>query len=82
MQSLTADKVTDYSLWKTTKNLKRPTVHNPPIKNDNGLWAKSDADKSEVFATHLQKTFQPFDLIGDFNAPLTVQESNDLLQRI
>lgn len=78
LQNLTAEKVTDYSLWKTASHMKRPKRHNPPIKKHNGAWAKSNCEKAALFAQHLQKTFQPYDSKVEFNVPATVQESIDI----
>ena len=54
-----ATTATDYSLWKTTKSLKRPMVFQSPIRRNDGSWAKSDADKSLLFAEHLHRVFTP-----------------------
>lgn len=59
LRGLSAIEATDYSLWKATKKLKRPQVPNPPIRMANGAWAKSNADKAELFAKHLEKVFTP-----------------------
>jgi hypothetical protein len=32
LQELTDDTSTDYSLWKTTKRIKRPTMKIPPLR--------------------------------------------------
>jgi hypothetical protein len=32
LQELTDDAITDYSLWKATKRLKRPTMNIPPVR--------------------------------------------------
>ena len=65
LSELTADKSTEYSLWKSTKYLKRPTNHIPPIRCSNGQWAKSNEEKATVFADHLANTFKPNDAICD-----------------
>ena len=39
---LTADKSTDYSLWKSTKNFKRPITQSPHLKTTHDKWAKSN----------------------------------------
>lgn len=78
LQELSADKITDYSLWKTTARLKRPTIHNPPIRKQDNSWAKSDIEKANAFAYLLQKTFQPYKEIKVFNYPHTVQESIEI----
>ncbi len=56
---LSATEATDYSLWKATKKLKRPVIMCPPIRNKAGTWARSDQEKCDVFADHLEKVFQP-----------------------
>lgn len=50
---------TNYSLWKVTKNLKRPKIHTPPVNNNKGGWARSDLEKAITFAEHLSTVFQP-----------------------
>lgn len=52
----------EYSLWKATRYLKRPTKRNVPIKDDNGDWCRYDSSKANTFKTHLEKTFNPFEL--------------------
>lgn len=61
LTNLTNDRSTDYSLWKSTKGLKRPIMQIPPIKKEDGNWARSSEQKAECFATHLENTFQPLD---------------------
>ena len=38
LKNLTATKDTNYSLWKTTKQVCSATLTIPPIKLDNGDW--------------------------------------------
>lgn len=59
---LTNDSATDYSLWKATKRLKRPIMQIPPIRKEDGTWARSSEQKAECFATYLEKIFQPLNL--------------------
>ncbi len=59
LQSLTGTKETEYSLWKATKRIKRPNIQNPPIKKENGDWARDNLSKAETFAEHLERTFHP-----------------------
>lgn len=59
LKTVTAKKDTDYALWKATKYLKRTITHSPPIKDSKGDWAKSEADKAEVFREHLESIFKP-----------------------
>jgi hypothetical protein len=42
-----------------TKYLKRPVYHKPPLKRENGTWAKENKEKAELFAEHLENTFTP-----------------------
>lgn len=68
LRELSAQKETDYSLWKATKGLKRPIIQVPPIKNEKGCWIRNPKEKAELFASHLEETFQP-------NSRLTADEN-------
>lgn len=57
LQRLSPTKATDYSLWKATKKLKRPTTPHPPIRQGKGPWARSDQEKADLFKDHLKKVF-------------------------
>lgn len=59
IKNLSASEVNDYSLWKATKNLKRPFQASFPIKMSNGEWANSSQDKAHTIAAHLETVFQP-----------------------
>lgn len=61
LSELTNDHRTDYSLWKATKQLKRPILQNPPIRNADRTWARNNVQKACRFAEHLQTTFQSND---------------------
>lgn len=50
---------TNYSLWRTTKQLKCPTTLESPIRLPNGKWARSNPEKADAFANHLEKVFTP-----------------------
>jgi hypothetical protein len=50
---------TDHSLWKATKKLRRPTVAIPPIRQRDGSWARTNKDKTNLFAKHLATVFTP-----------------------
>ena len=80
LQKLTADKKTDYSLWKTIACNDRPILHNPPIKqlNNGQNWAKTDKEKAELFAEHLYNTFKPFESVDSILTPHSVQESSEI----
>ena len=59
LQQLNADEETDYSLWKATKRIKRPITSIPPIRANNGPWARDNKQKADLFAEHLADTFTP-----------------------
>ena len=59
LENLNATENTDYSLWKATKKIKRPKQFVPPIKRNNGSWARTDKEKAITFAEHLQLVFEP-----------------------
>jgi hypothetical protein len=59
LSELTNDKSTEYSLWRATKNLKRPILHVPPIKNTNRSWARNNEQKAKIFADHLENIYLP-----------------------
>lgn len=54
------------SLWKATKTFKRPQEHIHPLKHSNS-WARTDAEKAEVFANHLENVFKPNDGSEDYD---------------
>ena len=60
LKNLTATKDTNYSLWKTTKQVCSATLTIPPIKLDNGDWAKNAVEKADLFADYLEETFKPY----------------------
>lgn len=72
LQNLTSDRSTNYSLWKATKNMKRPITQIPPINIGPGKWAVSNDQKAERFAEHLEEIFKPND--GQTNNVPTVNE--------
>uniref|UniRef100_A0A1Y1KFT3 Reverse transcriptase domain-containing protein n=1 Tax=Photinus pyralis TaxID=7054 RepID=A0A1Y1KFT3_PHOPY len=51
----------DHTIWRATKGFKRPQVGIPPIRKTNGDWARSNKEKSNTFAEHLSKVFQPLE---------------------
>jgi hypothetical protein len=62
IQSLTATADTYYSLWKATKRLKQPIQRILPIRNEDQTRSRSDEEKANTFAGHLEKTFKPNEL--------------------
>jgi len=59
LSELSPSAETNYSLWKANKRLKRPQIQFPPIRKQDGRWARNEEGKAEVFATHLSKVFEP-----------------------
>lgn len=57
LKNLTAEKDTNYFLWKTTNRLKRPMIHYSPIKIAGGHWVRDSINKAETFAKYLEATF-------------------------
>lgn len=59
LQTLSASKNDNYSLWKMTKKLKRPQQTVPPLRSQNAGWVKGPLEKAELFAKHLSQVFIP-----------------------
>lgn len=59
LQKLTHGKDTNYSLWKCTKKFSQPKKQDPPLKQSDGTWAKSNSEKAKLFSEHLENTFTP-----------------------
>ena len=60
LKGLSAERDTEYSIWKATKSIKQPRTQIPPLRKDDGTWARSNREKADLFAKHLEETFQPF----------------------
>ncbi|KAK2578299.1 hypothetical protein KPH14_011921 [Odynerus spinipes] len=72
IQNFSPHQDTDYSLWRATKKMKRPIQHQPPIRTEDGTWAREDKDKAETFAKHLSQTFI------QHNIPTSQEEINNI----
>ncbi|KAH9642062.1 hypothetical protein HF086_015183, partial [Spodoptera exigua] len=59
LANITHTSDTNYSLWKATKNLKRPKQQVTPLRTKTGSWARSDSEKANTYADHLHKVFEP-----------------------
>lgn len=57
--SLHPNSTGNQSLWKHCKSIKPPITSEPPLRNSDGNWSRTDEEKSMVFANHLQTVFQP-----------------------
>lgn len=60
LQNLNPSDKNDHNLWKAIKYIKRPQKRDPPIRNEDNSWLKSDQDKASAFASYLEKVFTPF----------------------
>ena len=76
LERLDPTKSTDYSLWKVTKNVLQPICSQPPIRNPDHTWAKTDTEKTKAFANHLSKVFSPNQITPSANV---MQEVNKVL---
>lgn len=56
LQSLSTE---DNSLWTATRRILRFHTVPQPLQRSDGSWARSDEDKAELFASHLESTFSP-----------------------
>ena len=77
LQNLSATKETDYSLWKVAKKMQRPITYMSPLRLQNGNWARSEIEKNEAFANHLENVFTPNSTSSTI-APVII---NDTVQR-
>lgn len=59
LENLTPTETSDYALWKATKKINRPKHFCPPILKSDGSWARTDTEKAETFAEHLEEVFTP-----------------------
>lgn len=62
LNKLSATQDTNYSLWQVTKKVLKVATGIPPLKTANSTWLRTDQDKAEAFARHLEDTFRPHDL--------------------
>lgn len=69
LSDLTPTESTGYSLWKATRNLKRPANSSPPIRLPGGSWARSDYEKATAFAVHLKDVFSPHATENSYELP-------------
>jgi hypothetical protein len=77
LRELTNEKETDYSLWKATKRMKRPVVHIPPIRKEDGSWARNDEQNAELCADYLEQIFKPNEQQSRNEDQLILSEENE-----
>jgi hypothetical protein len=76
LEKLTSHKDTGYSLWKTTRKLKQPQHHIPPLRLQNNTWAWTDKQKATTFAHHLSTVFR------SFPSQATTEEEDEVMQAL
>lgn len=59
LNNLSSTQINDYSLWKATKKIKRPQIFIPPIRREDGGWARDDSEKAATFARYYGEVFTP-----------------------
>lgn len=60
IKNLSATKISDYSLWKELKYIKKPAQRREPIKTEAGDWIRTDEEKARTFKEHLCEVFTPY----------------------
>lgn len=76
LNDLSADKSSDYSLWRAIKPLKRPIIQSPPLKDRDGTWIKDNESKAAAFALYLSNIFTPNEPVADSNSLEEIEYSN------
>lgn len=64
------------SLWKAHPTLSQPTKAEMPLRNQAGGWARSDEERANTFAVHLQKVFQPNPATNSFALPTVLNDTH------
>ena len=80
LSSLDPTESTNYSLYKVAKAARKPPSFVSPLRTGQS-WASSDADKSTLFAHHLERTFTPHDF-GPTTAPTWNAEDGERIAHI
>jgi hypothetical protein len=67
----------DHSIWKATKQFKRPIIHVPPILQEDGNCGTTDKEKAAAFAAHLSNVFTTPQTNANRNTDNTIQAYPD-----
>ncbi|KAH8265653.1 hypothetical protein KR026_009919, partial [Drosophila bipectinata] len=51
-----------HNLWNLTRHLKRPKQRVAQIRKSDGGWCRSDQERADAFAAHLEAAFKPFNM--------------------
>lgn len=68
----------NYSFWKVGKVTKKPPCYVPPIFTQSNTWAKSEQEKADTFAEHLENTFKPSNITSDILPMITNTTGNKI----
>lgn len=60
-------------LWKAHKSIQPPAETVVPLRGPSGSWIRSDEDRANAFADHLQKVFQPNPASNSFVLPVVTK---------
>ena len=80
LKGLTPPEVTDYSLWKPVRKMKRPQQHIPPILLNHN-HNRRDKQKAAAFAEHVASVFQPFTSQLSVKEEETINNDLNVLQQ-
>ena len=72
---LGSSKKTNYSLWRVAKSLNNTIEKQLPLKKPDGSWARTDAEKAELFADHLKMVFKPNAVEPSFDNSEKIEET-------
>jgi len=59
------------------KSTHKPPGYTPPLRRPNNTCARSDDERAETYAEHLEQRFQPNDLISDVIPDIQLIEDKD-----
>jgi hypothetical protein len=73
LQDLSPTASTDYSLWKVVKRTKETTNSFLLLKTSRGTWVRTNTEKAQTFAEHLESVLQPHPSRNDHEEHLILQ---------
>ncbi|KAH8232112.1 hypothetical protein KR026_010346, partial [Drosophila bipectinata] len=62
-----------HNLWRVTKSIRQPLKRIPPVQRTDGSWCRSEMDRANAFAEHLEGVFTPFDRCSPEDAAETAR---------
>jgi spore coat polysaccharide biosynthesis protein SpsF (cytidylyltransferase family) len=73
---------TDYSLWKTTRHMKRLHVQISSIHKEDGTWARSEQEKFDLHAQHFERVFLPNAVHSELDNVLDQYNNNSSMKHL